>query len=154
MPPRRFIRLDWAIHRAAYAVLGSRRVLKQAARQRSGMLRLRTIGRRTGEERRALLGYQEDGPNIVLVAMNGWADSEPAWWLNLQAHPDARVDLADGTREVTARLASGDEWSRLWAGLAGPFGDLDRYAALRRETALVILELATGRVSGRRTPVS
>ena len=88
-----------------------------------------------------MLGYQEDDSNLVLVAMNGWADPEPAWWLNLQAHPDATVDLATGSREVTARLATADERSRLWARLAGPFGDLDRYAALRsRETAIVILE--------------
>ena len=29
--------------------------------------------------------------------MNGWADPEPAWWLNLLAHPDATVDLVDGS---------------------------------------------------------
>jgi len=88
-----------------------------------------------------MLGYQEDGANLVLVAMNGWADPEPAWWLNLQADPDARVDLATGTRDVTSRVATGDERARLWGRLAGPFGDLDRYAALRsRETAIVILE--------------
>ena len=34
-----------------------------------------------------ILGYYEDGPNVVTMAMNGWADDEPAWWLNLQAHP-------------------------------------------------------------------
>ena len=32
-------------------------------------------------------------PNLVAMAMNGWGDAEPAWWLNLQAHPDATVDL-------------------------------------------------------------
>jgi hypothetical protein len=42
-----------------------------------------------------ILGYFEDGPNLVTLAMNGWADGEPVWWLNLQAHPAARVDLAD-----------------------------------------------------------
>ena len=65
---------------------------------RWGMLRLRTIGRRTGEERSAILGYYEDGPNLVTLAMNGWAEGEPAWWLNLQARPDAIVDLVDGPR--------------------------------------------------------
>ena len=35
------------------------------------------------------------------MAMNGWEKEEPAWWLNLQAHPDARVELADGPRLVT-----------------------------------------------------
>ena len=34
-----------------------------------------------------------EGPNLITLAMNGWADGEPAWWLNLQAHPNARVDL-------------------------------------------------------------
>jgi len=88
-----------------------------------------------------MLGYQEDGSNLVLVAMNGWADPEPAWWLNLQAHPDARVDLATGSRDVWARVATGDERTRLWVRLAGPFGNLDRYAALQsRETAIVIRE--------------
>ena len=33
--------------------------------------------------------------------MNGWADPEPAWWLNLQAHPEATVELP-------GRVARGD----------------------------------------------
>ena len=32
-----------------------------------------------------MVGYFEDGPNLVTMAMNGWADGEPAWWLNLQS---------------------------------------------------------------------
>lgn len=39
------------------------------------------------------------------MAMNGWADAEPAWWLNLQAHPDVTVDLPGGSRAVHARAA-------------------------------------------------
>jgi deazaflavin-dependent oxidoreductase (nitroreductase family) len=72
-------------------------------------MRLTTIGRRTGKERSAILGYFEDGPNLVTIAMNGWADPEPAWWLNLQAHPDATVDLKDGRRAVRGRAAVGDD---------------------------------------------
>ena len=49
------------------------------------------------------------------MAMNGWADGEPAWWLNLQADPNTRVDLVDGPRSVRARAAAGEERSRLWA---------------------------------------
>jgi hypothetical protein len=29
------------------------------------MMHLRTVGRRTGEERKAILGYFEDGPDLV-----------------------------------------------------------------------------------------
>ena len=52
-------------------------------------MRLTTVGRRSGKERVAILGYCEDGPNLVTIAMNGWIDAEPAWWLNLQASPEA-----------------------------------------------------------------
>jgi deazaflavin-dependent oxidoreductase (nitroreductase family) len=107
------------------------------------MLRLRTVGRRTGRERVAILGYIEDGPNLVTPAMNGWADPEPAWWLNLQAQPDATVELPGGTRTVRARAARGDERRRLWAKLVdlGSEAYTDASAALRnRETAIVILE--------------
>jgi deazaflavin-dependent oxidoreductase (nitroreductase family) len=92
-----------------------------------------------------MLGYIEDGPNLVLVAMNGWADPEPAWYLNLQAHPEAVIDLPGGSRTVTARVATGEERSRLWSKLSFVGADIDGYAALRsRETALVILEPRPG----------
>ncbi len=88
-----------------------------------------------------ILGYLEDGPNLVTMAMNGWADGEPAWWLNLQAHPNARVALADGSRSVKARAAAGAERSRLWAKWREVEPTVDGYAALRSsETAVVILE--------------
>ena len=105
------------------------------------MLRLRTIGRRTGEERSAILGYYEDGPNLVTLAMNGWAEGEPAWWLNLQAHPDATVTVADGERAVSGRAAIGQERERLWARWREMGDDVDGYAKLRSsETAVVVLE--------------
>ena len=88
-----------------------------------------------------ILGYLDDGPNLVTMAMNGWADGEPAWWLNLQAHPEAVVDLADGGRTVTGRAAEGDERSRLWDQWRELDTNLDEYAARRSgETAVVILE--------------
>jgi deazaflavin-dependent oxidoreductase (nitroreductase family) len=104
-------------------------------------MRLTTLGRRSGKERSAILGYYEDGPNLVTMAMNGWADGEPAWWLNLQAHPDATVELTDGSRAVRGCAAEGDERSRLWARWREMGDDVDGYATLRStETAVVILE--------------
>jgi hypothetical protein len=44
---------------------------------RWGTMRLTTTGRRTGRARSVILGYFEDGPNLVTLAMNGWADGEP-----------------------------------------------------------------------------
>jgi F420H(2)-dependent quinone reductase len=36
-------------------------------------------------------GYLEDGPNLVTLAMNGFDEGHPSWWLNLEAHPEAVV---------------------------------------------------------------
>jgi deazaflavin-dependent oxidoreductase (nitroreductase family) len=141
--PRWLVRTIWYAHRAAYRVTGGRFGLRTSNESRWGMLRLKTVGRRTGKERLAILGYIEDGANIVTPAMNGWADPEPAWWLNLQDNPDATIELPDGPRAVTARVAVGAERERLWANFVGlgsaAFSDAN--AALRsRETALVVLE--------------
>lgn len=115
--------------------------LRSPTPDRYGMLRLRTVGRRTGEERIAIVGYYEDGPNLVTMAMNGWGDPEPAWWLNLQAHPNATAELPDGSRAVRGRAANADERPRLWAKWAAYDQGLDSYAARRsRDTQVVILE--------------
>jgi deazaflavin-dependent oxidoreductase (nitroreductase family) len=105
-------------------------------------MRLTTIGRRSGEERSVILGYYEDGPNLVTMAMNGWADAEPAWWLNLLANPVATVQLDDEQRSVIGRAAAqGAERSRLWDRWREFDQKLDSYAERRSgETAVVILE--------------
>jgi deazaflavin-dependent oxidoreductase (nitroreductase family) len=141
VPPRWFVRLAWSTHRGLYRVTGGRIGLWRPKANRWGAMRLTTTGRRTGQERSVILGYIEDGPNLVTMAMNGWADGEPAWWLNLQAHPLASVGLADDTRTVRGRAAEGEERSRLWARWREMDTKLDGYAALRSgETAVVILE--------------
>lgn len=141
VPPRWFIRSFWSMHRGLYRVTGGRVGLRRAKANRWGMMRITTTGRRTGQERNVIIGYLEDGPNLVTMAMNGWADAEPAWWLNLQAHPEASVDLADGQRTVRGRAAEGEERSRLWDRWRELEANLDAEAALRSaETAVVVLE--------------
>jgi deazaflavin-dependent oxidoreductase (nitroreductase family) len=89
-----------------------------------------------------ILGYYEDGPNLVSMAMNGWGAPEPAWWLNLQAHAEAVVELSGGVRrEVLARAAAGEERERLWQRWRELDRNLDGYAARRpHETAVVVFE--------------
>jgi deazaflavin-dependent oxidoreductase (nitroreductase family) len=139
LPPRWFIRSFWVMQRALYSATGGRLGLQTAKADGVGMMLLRTVGRRTGEERKAILSYFEDGADLVTMAMNGWGDPEPGWWLNLQANPDVTVELPGGSRAVHARAADKDERPRLWARWAVYDKGLDDYAALRsRETAVVI----------------
>jgi deazaflavin-dependent oxidoreductase (nitroreductase family) len=141
LPPRWFVVLFWRGHRVLLRVTGGRVGLWRPKPGRWGALRLTTVGRRSGRPRQVVVGYVEDGPNLVTMAMNGWGAPEPRWWLNLQAHPGATVQTRDGTRRVRARRAQGDERDRLWSRWAGVDSNLDAYAARRpAETAVVVFE--------------
>ena len=143
VPPRWFVRLAWKTHRGIYRISGGRLGLWRPKPGKWGTARLTTTGRRSGEERSVMIGYFEDGPDVVTMAMNGWSDGEPAWWLNLQANPIATIELADGPHIVKGRAARGEERARLWDRWRTIDDNLDAYAARRSgETAVVILEPA------------
>ena len=139
LPPRWFVRTFWRNHRRVYRLTRGRFGLWRAKPNRWGAMCVRAIGRRSGLERRVIVGYFEDGENLVVMAMNGWGEAEPLWWLNVQAHPDVQVDLVDGPRQVTAHAAQGSERARLWARWQELDAHLDEYAARRPgETAVVV----------------
>jgi deazaflavin-dependent oxidoreductase (nitroreductase family) len=145
MPPRWFVRVAWSAHRRLYRGTNGRKGLRLPEGDRYGMMWLTTTGRKSGQERSVILGYFEDGEDLVTMAMNGWGDGEPAWWLNLQAHPESDVVLADGQRAVRGRVAEDEERSRLWDRWREIDTNLDAYAALRSsETDVVILEPLSG----------
>ena len=142
MPPPWFVHLAWRAHRALYRLSGGRFLWTTANKRGWGALRLTTIGRTTGRERSVIIGYLEDGPNLVTLAMNGWDEGHPSWWLNLEAHPDAVVRLShQAPRPVRARAAEGEERDRLWQRWAVVDKQLDQYAARRPTvTPVVVLE--------------
>ena len=140
LPPRWVIRRFWFAPRRWYRLTGGKGLWRPKPNG-WGTLRLNTIGRRSGIERSVMVGYFEDGPNLVTMAMNGWGAEEPAWWLNLQAQPEVSIDTIDGPRQVRGRAAQGEERERLWQRWREIDKNLDAYAARRpRETAVVILE--------------
>ena len=140
LPPRWFKRRAWFLHRRVHRMTGGRLGLWRPKPNGWGAMRLTATGRRTGLDRSVILGYFEDGPTLVTMAMNGWEQEEPAWWLNLQAQPHAHVELVDGPRLVTGRAAVGQERDRLWSRWREIDKNLDDYAARRSATAVVILE--------------
>ena len=146
LPPRWFVVTFWHVHRLIFRASGGRKGLWRPRPGKWGTLRLTTTGRRSGEPRSVILGYYEDGDKLVSMAMNGWGAPEPAWWLNLQANPEAVVDLPGRIkRDVLGRAAEGSERERLWQGWRELDHDLDGYAARRpHETAVVVFEPRVG----------
>lgn len=146
LPPRWFVVTAWHVHRVIVRASRGRKGLWPPRPGKWGALRLTTHGRRSGELRSVIIGYYEDGPNLVSMAMNGWGAPEPAWWLNLQADPEAIVELAGGIRrDVVGRAAVGEDRERLWQRWRELDKKLDGYAARRpRETTVVVLEPRSG----------
>ncbi len=143
LPPRWIIRAIWRGHRTLVRLTGGRLGLRRPeSGKRAGMMQLHTVGRRSGVERAVMVCYFEDGDDLITLAMNGWSEEHPAWWLNLLGNPDASVDLPTGPRRVTARAAAPEERARLWPGFAlhPGWGDIDAFVARRtREAPVVIL---------------
>ena len=129
----------WHVHRWVFRTTG--RGTERARADRLGTLALRTVGRNTGEQREALVWYMDDGARYVLVASNAGSDLHPAWWLNLEAHPEARVRVDGDWQPATARRATREEAESLWPRLVKLNPAYRRYrAASRREIPVVILE--------------
>jgi deazaflavin-dependent oxidoreductase (nitroreductase family) len=143
LPPVWFKHLFWRAHRAVHRLSGGRFLWTPAKSKRGwGALALTTTGHRSGRDRTVIVGYLDDGPNPIVLAMNGWDEGHPAWWRNLEAHPDALVRLAgEDPRPVRARQVSGSERERLWARWREVDPGLDAYAASRTvETPVLLLE--------------
>ena len=103
---------------------------------------LHHFGAKSGVERVTPLVYIPDGQRMVIIASKGGDRRHPAWFHNLKANPDVRVELRGEVRPVRARAAEGEERERLWKKAAATWPDYDRYQqrASEREIPVVVLE--------------
>ena len=100
-----------------------------------------STGRTSGQPRRNPVYYVEEGPNLVVVASNAGAPTDPAWWQNLQARPDASVEIVGEQRAVRARAATPEEQARLWPRFVRGSATFNEYQAnTARKLSVVILE--------------
>ncbi|MEU6079344.1 nitroreductase family deazaflavin-dependent oxidoreductase [Streptomyces sp. NPDC047108] len=104
-------------------------------------LLLTTRGRKSGKLRRTALIYGRDAERFLLVASNGGASHDPAWYLNLQEHPEVTVQAGAETFTGRARTASAAEKPDLWRRMAAIFPQYDSYQdKAGRDIPLVIVE--------------
>src|SRR5437588_8815368 len=79
------------------------------------ILLLTTIGRTSGQERTTPLIHRTDDGRWVVVASKGGAPEHPDWYKNLEAKPEATIEVKSDQIPVRARSAEGDERQRLWS---------------------------------------
>ena len=100
-----------------------------------------TRGRTSGKERANPLIFGHDGDDVVLVASKGGAPEDPGWFRNLQANPDAEIQVMGHRWPVRARVAEGQERERLWREMNELWPHYDEYAQKTdREIPVVVLE--------------
>lgn len=78
---------------------------------------LTTTGRTSGQPRTIALGYLADGADFVVVASNFGKERHPAWSHNLEAHPDAVVDVDGRTVQVRAERLDDAAKRAIWPRL-------------------------------------
>ena len=107
-------------------------------------LLLTTTGRRTGRERTSALIFARagsgDSADYLIVASKGGMPSHPLWYLNLQANPQAKIQVKANELAVVARTASADEKPRLWTIVTDVWPNYDVYQSRTdRDIPVVVL---------------
>jgi deazaflavin-dependent oxidoreductase (nitroreductase family) len=104
------------------------------------ILLLTTTGRRSGEQRTTPLIHAVDGDRFVVIASKGGAPEHPAWFTNMQADPNATIQVQAEEIPVVMSTADGDERARLWAAMVEEWPAYDDYAKKTdREIPVVVL---------------
>jgi deazaflavin-dependent oxidoreductase (nitroreductase family) len=100
---------------------------------------LTTTGRRSGQQRSTPLIYGEHDGDYLVVASKGGADEPPAWYLNLQAHPEVQVQVGADKFTAQARTATEQEKPGLWQQMAAIWPDYDNYQRKTERTIPVVV---------------
>jgi deazaflavin-dependent oxidoreductase (nitroreductase family) len=85
-------------------------------------LLLTTVGRKSGRVLTPPLIFGRSAENYVVVASKGGSATHPAWYLNLQAAPEVRVQVKADKFTAHAHTADSAERARLWPMMVGIYG--------------------------------
>ena len=110
-----------------------------AAFARQPLLLLTHRGARSGTTRTNPLAYFRDGDDYVIVASKGGAPTNPDWYHNLLANPDATIEVGTQGFAVTARPADEQERQRLWTTVTAANPAFAQYEEKTRRTIPILI---------------
>jgi deazaflavin-dependent oxidoreductase (nitroreductase family) len=102
-----------------------------------------TTGRRTGRPHTTPLACIHHRDGVAVVASNGGSSRPPDWWLNLQRHPVAEIELAGTKRTVFARMADTAEQKPLADSFGRAYPRFERYRRRSRRFIPVVVLAST-----------
>ncbi len=99
-------------------------------------------GARSGAKRTSPVMYLEDGDAIVVMASKAGQPTHPAWFHNLKANPETKIQTGSVVREVRARVATDEERDRLWSRFVAMYPGSEFYQrnAKGRRIPIVVLD--------------
>lgn len=98
-------------------------------------------GAKSGTERTTPLMYLPNGDDIVIFASKAGAPTNPDWFHNLVANPDATAEVGTETFAVRARVAEGAERDDLWSRQKTAYPQFQEYEdSTDRVIPVVVLE--------------
>lgn len=103
------------------------------------MLILKTIGRRTGQERLTALIYDNIGSDYVIIGSTSGAPKHPAWFLNLAERAEVEFQVADKCFRGSWRVAEGQERTVVWDKMVDYFPPYADYQTRTSRQIPVIL---------------
>ena len=105
------------------------------------MVILTSTGAKSGEPRENPVMALLDGDDIVIFASKGGAPTNPDWYHNLLANPEATVEIGTETLAVRAREATGDERDALWTRQKATYPQFQGYEdGTSRVIPVIVLE--------------
>lgn len=132
------LKLFWRLHKWILQLTGGRNMDKIG---NLSVLLLRTVGRKSGKPRLTALSYVPHENGYVVVASNAGADFDPAWWLNLQAMPDAEIEIRGVKTKVKWHTATVAEAAGLYKQFVdAETGYSDYKQRTQREIPVVVLK--------------
>lgn len=107
------------------------------------VVRLTTIGAKTGRERTVPLLGIEDDEKWVLIASNWGNENHPSWYYNLRANPEVRLSHDNQTKQYTAREATEEERPKYWEQAKELYPNYESYQQYTggRQIPIVVLTL-------------
>lgn len=104
-------------------------------------LLLTTTGRKSGAAMTIPLIFGTEDSTYVVVASKGGAPTHPAWYLNLQANPEVRVQVKAKKFAALAHTADATERAKLWPMMVDIYGPYAQYQTKTdRQIPVVVLK--------------
>lgn len=106
------------------------------------VIRLTTIGAKSGQFRTVPLLGIPAGENIILIGSNWGQGHHPAWYYNVRANPEVQVESNGRTAAYLAHEANGEAYQEFWQIAASIYPGYEAYKKWTNGRKIPVLVLA------------